>query len=221
VTRYRAILLDWRRTLVHDPDLTWWMTQALASVGRAPDPGSIGSIEERVVAAFQRPEYLELERSLDTSAELHRRGMLTIFEWAGLDEALANALYDLDFDSASHPLYPDVAEALSAIHALGIKTALVSNIHFDLRPELDKQGILPLLDTVVLSFEHGIQKPDPRMFELALDALGVTPTEAVMVGDTPWSDGGAAAIGVTTIILPTLRDFGPRDFGSVLNLLRA
>jgi HAD superfamily hydrolase (TIGR01509 family) len=221
VTKYRAILFDWRRTLVHDPDLTWWVTEGLASVGVAADSGSIASIEERVVAAFERPEYLQLERSLDTSADLHRQGMLTVFEWAGLDEALANALYELDFDPASHPLYPDVAEALSAIHAMGIKAALVSNIHFDLRPELAEQGILDLLDAVVLSFEHGIQKPDPRMFELALDALGVTPSEAVMVGDTPRSDGGAAAIGVTTIILPTLRDFGPRDFGPVLNLLRA
>jgi HAD superfamily hydrolase (TIGR01509 family) len=221
VTRYRAILFDWRRTLVHDPDLTWWVTQSLASVDRAPDAATIASIEERLIAAFERPEYLELERSLDTSADVHRQGMLTIFGWAGLDEALANALYELDFDPASHPLYPDVPDALSGIRAMGIKTALVSNIHFDVRPELAEQGIFALLDAVVLSFEHGIQKPDPRMFELALDALAVTPSEAVMVGDTPSSDGGAAAIGVTTIILPTLRNFGPRDFGPVLSLLRA
>lgn len=220
MTKYRAVLFDWRRTLVHDPDLSWWVTQALTSVGRPADDAAVTSIIQRVDHAFREPEYVEREPFLDTSAELHRTALMAAFEQAGLDPPLAKALYERDLDPASHPLYPDVSAALTAIHELGIKTALVSNIHFDLRPELAEQGILDMLDAVVLSFERGIQKPDPRMFEMALDALGVRAGEAVMVGDSATNDGAAAAVGITTVILPTLGEFGPRAFGPVLNLLR-
>jgi HAD superfamily hydrolase (TIGR01509 family) len=172
-----------------------------------------------VIAAFDRPEYLHLERTMDRSADLHREGMMTIFGWAGLDDDLATALYEQDFKPPSHRLYPDVVETLEAVRALGVRTALLSNIHFDLRPELEEQGILDLFDSVVLSYEHGIQKPDPRLFELSLDQLSVQPAEALMVGDSPTNDGGAAALGITTLLLPPQKEFGPHGLDVVLHLL--
>jgi len=217
--RFRAVLLDWRRTLVHD-DLSWWVPESLESLGRPADAATVTSIERRVIAAFDRPEYLELERTIDRSADLHRQGMMTIFGWAGLDGDLAEALYEQDFKSASHLLYPDVVEMLEAVRALGVKTALLSNIHFDLRPELKEQGILDLFDSVILSYEHGIQKPDPGLFQLALDELGVEPAEALMVGDSPTNDGGAAMLGIPTLILPPQEEFGPHGLDIVVDLLR-
>jgi len=216
--RFRAVLFDWRRTIVHD-DLSWWIPESLTSIGRPADAATVTSIERRVIAAFDRPEYVDLERRMDRSADLHREGMMTIFGWAGLDDDLATVLYEQDFKSASHLLYPDVVETLEAIRALGAGTALVSNIHFDLRPELKGQGILDLFDSVVLSYEHGIQKPDPRLFQLALDELRVAPTEALMVGDNPTNDGGGVELGVTTLILPPQKEFGPHGLDIILRLL--
>ena len=118
-------------------------------------------------------------------------------------------MYEQDFKPASHRLYPDVVETLEAVRALGVRTALLSNIHFDLRPELKDQGILDLFDSVVLSYEHGIQKPDPKLFRMALDELGVEPTDALMVGDSPTNDGGGVELGVTTSSCPQ-KEFGPR-----------
>lgn len=217
--RFRAVLFDWRRTIVHD-DLSWWIPESLTSIGRAADAATAASIERQVIAAFDRPEYLELERTMDRSADLHREGMMTIFGWAGLDDDLAAVLYEQDFKPASHLLYPDVVETLEALRALGVGTALVSNIHFDLRQELKDQGILDLFDSVVLSYEHGIQKPDPRLFQMALDELGVEPTEALMVGDNPTNDGGGVELGITTLILPPQKEFGPHGLDIVVDFLR-
>ena len=74
----------------------------------------------------------------------------------------------------------------------------------------------------MLSFEHGVQKPDAAMFTLALDALGVAADRALMVGDTPSHDGGAAQVGIQTYLLPgPFRPgrAGPRGLDAVLRLV--
>jgi len=58
------------------------------------------------------------------------------------------------------------------------------------------------------------------MFTLALDAVGVQPDEALMVGDRASHDGGAAAVGIATLILPLRRELGPRGLDVVLRLVR-
>ena len=60
----------------------------------------------------------------------------------------------------------------------------------------------------MLSFEVGAVKPDPAIFETALDRLGVAAADAVMVGDSDEADGGARALGCGfTLVdpLPTSR----------------
>nr|WP_275041558.1 HAD hydrolase-like protein [Nocardiopsis chromatogenes] len=53
-----------------------------------------------------------------------------------------------------------------------------------------------------MSCEHGAEKPDPRLFEAAPGMVDAHPDEALMVGDRHTRDGGAAASGITTLILP-------------------
>jgi HAD superfamily hydrolase (TIGR01509 family) len=216
---FRAVLFDWRRTLVHDPPIDRWLSTAFASIGRQPTVAESASIRQALIDAFERPEYAALDRRMDTSAEQHRADMMTVFGWAGLDGPLADALYEVDFDPNTHALYPGVVQVLTDIRRRGLKTALVSNIHFDLRPELEQKAVLDLFDVIILSFEHGIQKPDPEIFQLALDASGVEASDAIMVGDSEAHDGGAASLGITTVILPRLTDFARRDFSPVLHLL--
>jgi HAD superfamily hydrolase (TIGR01509 family) len=124
------------------------------------------------------------------------------FERAGLDDAMASALYDLDLEADSHPFYPDAAEVLRALHARGVRIALVSDIHIDLRPEFAAAGLGEYVDAFVLSFEHGVQKPDRRIFEIALAALDVDAGDALMVGDRASHDGGAIGAGIATWLLP-------------------
>ena len=61
--------------------------------------------------------------------------------------------------------YPDVAEVLAA-PTCGMRIGVVSSIRYDLRPLFEWHGLSHLIDTYTLSFEHGVQKPDPRLFEI-------------------------------------------------------
>ena len=79
-------------------------------------------------------------------------------------------------------------------------------------------GLDRFVDHFVLSFELGVQKPDPRIFTLALELLGVHASEALMVGDRPARDGGAVEVGISTLLLPTVS--GPlRGLDRVLALI--
>lgn len=193
--------------------------RALASLDRQIDPEVVAAAVAGIAAAGLLPEILEAERHEDCSAALNRSVSMLRFEKAGLDAELADALYQLDFEPESHPLYSDVPDVLAAIRALGVKIALVSDIHFDLRADLANHGVAELFDAYVLSFEHGFQKPDPRMFQLALDAMGVEASDALMVGDRVSHDGGAVSVGISTLILPALHDLVPRGLDVVLRLL--
>jgi HAD superfamily hydrolase (TIGR01509 family) len=216
---YRAVLFDWRGTLVHIPSHAWLAARALRSIGRADDAETVASINRRVGAALEHHEFIEAERSIDLSSEVHRTTTLRLFEVAGLDRELANALYRVEWERESHPLYPDVVEVLSQVRAHGAKIAVVSDIHFDIRPDCVAQGIDAFIDAYVLSCEVGVQKPDPRMFLAATTALAVEPTDALMVGDTAPTDGGAAAVGIATLVLPRHEEQGARGLDLVLRLL--
>jgi FMN phosphatase YigB (HAD superfamily) len=92
-------------------------------------------------------------------------------------------------------------------------------------------GIAERVDFAVFSSEIGRRKPDPAIFERALEALGVTPEEALFVGDRLWEDvGGAGAVGMRTVQAVWFRaddypDGGEPDFQAftpmdVLNIVR-
>ena len=209
----RAVLFDWRGTLAHCPPPVWWAERALGSISRPATASALAAATAAHEDAGDLPD-------IDSSAERHREATLRVFARHGLDAELAEALYGLDADPANHPLYPDAGPVLREIQARGVGIALISDFHLDLRPVLAHHGIADLFDAWVLSFEHGIQKPDPRMFTLALDALAVRPEHALMVGDRASHDGGAAAAGIATLILPPPPErLEPRGLDIVTRLL--
>jgi HAD superfamily hydrolase (TIGR01509 family) len=107
----------------------------------------------------------------------------------------AETLYDRVIDPSSWTPYPDTADVLKGLHRQGIKTAVVSNIAFDVRPAFVALGVAECVDEFVLSFEVGAVKPAAAIFETALSRLGVEAAHAVMVGDSDEADGGARAVG--------------------------
>jgi HAD superfamily hydrolase (TIGR01509 family) len=216
---FEAVLFDWRGTLVVDWPDEWWIQEALAATNRTPRPGEVASICEALAAAGEIPGVAAALQEADLSADQHRAANMAWFDEAGLDAELATTLYDLDFDSRSHPFAADAIGVLSSLRDRGVRTAVVSDIHFDLRPEFDAAGMHGLVDAFVLSFEHGVCKPDPAIFRVALDALGVSPEQTLMVGDRPGRNGGATQLGATTLLLPTLRRPEHRRLHLVLRLM--
>lgn len=65
----------------------------------------------------------------------------------------------------------------------GMKLAIVSNFDTRLRPILHQLGLDQLFDSVLISAEIGVEKPNPTIFEMACQQLGVLPEQTVHVGD--------------------------------------
>jgi putative hydrolase of the HAD superfamily len=98
--------------------------------------------------------------------------------------------------------YPDVAEALEALAGRGVKRIVVSNWDCSLGEVLERCGLAARLDGWVSSAEAGASKPDPAIFERALELAGCAPAAALHVGDTPEEDAkGAAAAGIRSLIV--------------------
>ena len=134
----------------------------------------------------------------------HPRRAGTASRVEGFPELSLAALYAVESDVARNPFALDVAPTLTALREAGIATAIVSDIHVDLRPAFAAAGLDSLVSTYTLSFEQGVQKPDPVIFTRTLDALGVMAGDALMVGDRSRPDGGAVEVGITTLLLPPL-----------------
>jgi len=76
---------------------------------------------------------------------------------------------------------PEVLATLKRTYRLGLLTNGDSHAQ---RTKLATSGLGNFFDVVITSGEHGVGKPDPRIFQIALDALGCSPNEAVMVGNS-------------------------------------
>lgn len=95
----------------------------------------------------------------------------------------------------------DNAFLLSALrhrYRLGI----VSNFYGNLATLCDECGIREPFSVIIDSADVGCRKPDPRIFRVAVEALGMTPADAIFVGDSPSRDmAGARAVGMPHIWL--------------------
>ncbi|MFD5161137.1 HAD family hydrolase [Streptomyces hawaiiensis] len=161
--------------------------RALEAVGALPGGGDPARVPEDLADTW-------LVR--DQSAALHRAAYTGLARQVPLPgPALHDALYDRHMTPAAWAPYPDAVEVLRALRERGIPVGVVSNIGWDLRPVFRTHGLDQYVDTYVLSFEHGVQKPDPRLFATACEALGADPRRTLMVGDDRRADGGARALG--------------------------
>ena len=142
------------------------------------------------------------------------------FAAAGLDDDLAIAIWARDGHPDATFAFPDAAPVMAALQEHGIRMAVVSDIHYDIREHFRRHDLDQYVDAYVLSFEHGCQKPDAEMFSRALDALAVSADRALMVGDTPGHDGGAADVGIQTYILPGPFRSGRRESRGLDAVLR-
>lgn len=81
---------------------------------------------------------------------------------------------------------PRLKETIETLHGMGIRMGIVSNIiSTSLVPHvLNEYGIAEYMECIVMSSEAGYRKPDPRIFEIALNKLGVSAAETCYVGDT-------------------------------------
>ncbi|MEU8585952.1 HAD-IA family hydrolase [Streptomyces sp. NPDC048664] len=203
----KGVLFDFSGTLFRVESTASWLRAVLHETGTAPPDAGVPHTAALLEAAGALPGGANPDGPLpaglaalwavrDTSAEAHRAAYTALSRRVPLpDPRLHDALYDRHMTPAAWQPYPDTAEVLSALRGRGVAVGVVSNIGWDLRPVFRDHGIDAYVHTYALSYEHGIQKPDVRLFALACDALGVDPRAALMVGDDRRADGGAAELG--------------------------
>ena len=105
-------------------------------------------------------------------------------------------------------LFPDTVPFLEALREAGIRTAFVSNCAENTRPLLDALGLSPLVDELVLSCEVGAAKPDPKIYQLALDRLGVEARQAIFIDDQQRFCDGATELGIGAVRIDRRGDTG-------------
>ena len=91
---------------------------------------------------------------------------------------------------------PGALQSLQRLRRCGLELAVVANFDLTLGDRLEEFGLAFAFSAVVTPAEAGAAKPDPRIFELALERLGVTPKRALHIGDGAVDEEGAAAAGM-------------------------
>ncbi len=115
--------------------------------------------------------------------------------WAEVADRLGVSRADLpalrrDF-WAGDRLDEELIGVIRELRRAGIRTGLMSNHPARLFRLLAEYGLMALFDTIVVSGEEGVVKPDPAIYRIALERLGVAPGEAVFVDD--WEPNVEAA----------------------------
>jgi len=197
--RVEAVLFDYSGTLFRlEEDDSWF--EGIEVDERQID----GHVQAELMRRMTAPtgQHVEMTREAhhawinrDLAPHLHREAYLHVLRESGVAQHHAETLYGLMIDPMNWTPYPDTAGVLEGLRKRGIKTAVVSNIAFDVRPAFAALGVEEYVDEFVLSFEVGAVKPNAAIFQTALTRLGVDAHAALMVGDSDEADGGARAIG--------------------------
>ena len=99
-------------------------------------------------------------------------------------------------------MYDDVPGVLRRLAGAGLRIGLISNTHRCLASFQSHFELQGLISATVSSSDHGLMKPHPSIFAAALQLLGVTAADAVMVGDSLEHDiEGALAVGMRAVLL--------------------
>ncbi|MEV6308958.1 HAD-IA family hydrolase [Streptomyces sp. NPDC051840] len=202
----KGALFDFSGTLFRIEPVAAWLRAVLDARGTETDPATFELLVRELTAAGALPGGPPPERvpsvlaaawaDRDRSALRHKEAYTGLARQVDLpDPELYDALYERHMSPEAWQPYPDAAEVLGGLRRAGVGIGVVSNIGWDLRPVFRAHGLDELVDVYVLSYEHGVSKPDPGLFRTACAGLGHAPADVVMVGDDRRADGGAAALG--------------------------
>ena len=191
--RLDAVTVDAMGTVVELDDPPGRLRSALAARG-------VERSRDEVKAAFEAEVAYYLPRTLEGADEaslsdLRRRCTAVFLEHARAEldpEEFAPAFVEA---IVFRPL-AGAAEALVRLRNAGLALACISNWDISLGRQLERSGLRGLFAEMVSSAEAGAAKPDPAVFAIALERLGVTAERALHIGDGDTDREGAAAAGL-------------------------
>ncbi len=226
---FRAVLFDFAGTLLVPCPAIDWVRAAAGALGL-----ELGAAEaERLARGYREagipggpypasvPAGLEEAYARrDVSADLHRRAYVGLLATVPApDPRLAEAVYEQVARPRAWAAYRDAAPVTEALAAAGVRVGVLSNAGFDIRPILRENGLAAVAERCTVSYEHGLMKPDPALYRIALEQLDASAGETLMVGDSPAADGAAADVGMRTLLLPMTPPGSEHGLDAVLHLV--
>lgn len=207
--RYDAVLFDAGDTLVHpDPSFGGLLVELMAGFGLRFEEDLVERhvrqvLGEAVAAAAASGQTWsttpERSRAFWTRTYRALLGRLSVEDGS---DTIASALYDQFAQPSRYALFPDSAPTLRELAEQGYVLGVVSNWEGWLAGLLERLGIAPLLRVMVVSGAEGVEKPDPRIFSLALERGALEPGRTVYVGDSLTHDvAPALAMGMGAVLL--------------------
>ena len=209
----KAVFFDAGGTLIHiDYER---VAAAIARVlGRTVEPSAFVEAEYAGRAAVEAAMARGETGTDDGRWQLHFRAMLgalglTEDEFGAVSPAILEEHRRAHLWSATRP---GTAEGLAALRQRGLHVAVISNADGGVERLLTGAGLRAHLEFVVDSGIVGVEKPDPRIFRLALERSGVAPEDAYYVGDLyPVDVVGSRAAGMEPVLLDPLGRYAGRD----------
>jgi putative hydrolase of the HAD superfamily len=184
--------------------------EALRRAEAAARPG----YSHRVFVAGVRPD-----RSLFHSylcAILEKSETLATLSPADMDELVTELGPVLRPDGRASALWrmvmPGVPQALERLQRRGLTLAVISNSDGTCAQSLEAAGLLRYMNFVIDSAEVGVEKPDPRIFAIALARCGADQRHTLYIGDLYHADiAGARGAGLHALLLDPYGDWPPLD----------
>jgi putative hydrolase of the HAD superfamily len=211
--RFRAVFFDVGETLVHvDPTFADLFVSVLAGAGHERTVDQVrdasGHVYERFSEAARDGSMWtttpERSRAFWTSVYERMLGELGVAD----DDGLATTLHREFTRMENYVLFDDVLPTLASLRAAGVLLGVVSNFEAWLEDWFGVHELLELFPVRVISGIEGIEKPDERIFQLALDRASVSAAESAYVGDNPEFDvAPPAALGMFPVLIDRREHF--------------
>jgi HAD superfamily hydrolase (TIGR01549 family) len=205
--RFRAVFFDVGETLVHvDPTFADLFVTVLAGAGHERSVDDVRDASAHVYARFSEAARdgsmwtttPERSRAFWTSVYERMLGELGVAD----DNGLASVLHREFTRMENYVLFDDVLPAIESLLASGVLLGVVSNFEAWLEDWFGAHELLELFPVRVISGIEGIEKPDERIFQLALDRASVSAEESAYVGDNPEFDvDPPAALGMFPVLV--------------------
>lgn len=226
--RFRAVFFDAGETLVHpSPSFPELFSRVLGDAGHRRDPAAVSDASAAVFRRFaEAADDGELwTTSPERSARFWKGVYEQMLETLGLPsgDGLRDSLYATFTDPANYALFDDVVTALDGLEALvpggGLAFGIVSNYEAWLEDLLVRLGIRDRFPVRAISGLEGFEKPDARLFRVALDRAHLDAVDVAYVGDNPAFDvQPARALGMTPVLIDRRGRFPGEDCITIADL---
>lgn len=224
----RAVFFDAGETLVYPhPSFVELFAEVLREEGHPIDPADVQEVVHASSDAFTKlmlsEEAMNWSTSIVRSRALWDLVYRMFLEAAKLPESeherLVNALYERFRNLGSYRLHPDAMPALERLQTADLILGLISNFEDWLEQLLEELEVHHFFDVTVISGIEGVEKPDRRIFNVALERAGVDAAHSVYVGDNPIFDAQAAQdAGMIPILIDRRGSHVDTDFTRITSL---